>query len=251
MFRSYFFMKGSVEVGKGNKQRAVKIISVDDILDNVSTKDGLAFYGIHFNNKGFAHCPFHAERTPSFHYNSKTDKYYCFSCGKGGTIIDFVAEYFNYNMPKELPLVLERINADFNLGLGSELSEEEKKAYAEDKKLNKIILDADNKLKQEAGGVYDKWSRIHAYLYRAYLEIDRADIDLGDLIEQLDEALNDFTGNELRAWPITSLSDNQLNYLARAEEYIKAEEMSFIEDDFPSDYMDKDIVNNETKEFDM
>lgn len=234
-----------------NKDKPLIIIRTEDILDRISTKDGLAYYGIHFNKKGFASCPFHYEKTPSFHYNKKTDRYHCFSCGKGGTIIDFVAEYFNYSLPKELPQVLEQINTDFNLGLGRELSNEEKRAYAEDKKLNQIILAADNKLKEEANVIYDKWSRIHAYLYRAFLEIDKADMELGDLIEQLDEALNDFTGNELRAWPIATLSYNQINYIEQAEEYIKVEAVSFNEEEFPSDIQESIEPYGGKKELDM
>lgn len=40
-------------------------------------------------------CPFHNERTPSFHVVERnSDAYFhCFGCGKKGSVIDFVAEY--------------------------------------------------------------------------------------------------------------------------------------------------------------
>jgi DNA primase len=35
-------------------------------------------------------CPFHDERTPSFHIRTSTNTYHCFGCGEGGDVISFV-----------------------------------------------------------------------------------------------------------------------------------------------------------------
>ena len=35
-------------------------------------------------------CPFHEERTPSFHVTPAKGLYYCFGCGEGGDSIDFI-----------------------------------------------------------------------------------------------------------------------------------------------------------------
>src|SRR5690625_1347848 len=35
-------------------------------------------------------CPFHDERTPSFHVRPQLGLYHCFGCGEGGDVIDFV-----------------------------------------------------------------------------------------------------------------------------------------------------------------
>lgn len=201
-----------------NKKRQRSSIRVEDILDRITTKEGLEYYGVHFDRKGFAHCPFHSEKTPSFHYDKRKDRYYCFSCNKGGTIIDFVAEYFNFSLPKELPQVLEKINADFNLGLGKPLTKEEKKAFAEERKLNEIINNAEKTFKDEINQNYDKWCRIYSVLYR---ENDNRDSELNSLLQKLDAALDDFSGNELRAWPLPSLSETQLKYISHAEESIE------------------------------
>lgn len=40
-------------------------------------------------------CPFHAERTPSFHINPARNTFKCFGCGKAGTSLTFVKEYEN------------------------------------------------------------------------------------------------------------------------------------------------------------
>lgn len=37
-------------------------------------------------------CPFHNEKTPSFHVVPEKKMYYCFGCGKGGGVINFVME---------------------------------------------------------------------------------------------------------------------------------------------------------------
>ena len=35
-------------------------------------------------------CPFHDERTPSFHVRPQVGRYHCFGCGEGGDVIAFV-----------------------------------------------------------------------------------------------------------------------------------------------------------------
>ena len=37
-------------------------------------------------------CPFHSERTPSFHVSGRKQMFYCFGCHKGGDIITFIME---------------------------------------------------------------------------------------------------------------------------------------------------------------
>jgi hypothetical protein len=44
--------------------------------------------------KGFAFCPFHAERTPSFHYDRKHNIAFCFGCKKYADSIELYM-YFN------------------------------------------------------------------------------------------------------------------------------------------------------------
>ena len=35
-------------------------------------------------------CPFHGEKTPSFHVNREKGFFHCFGCGVGGDVIKFV-----------------------------------------------------------------------------------------------------------------------------------------------------------------
>ncbi len=56
--------------------------------------DKVREYGIELNQKGYAGCPFHNEKTGSFKvYADGT--YHCFGCGAHGDVIDFVARIEN------------------------------------------------------------------------------------------------------------------------------------------------------------
>lgn len=57
-------------------------------------RECLERYGIEFDRKGFAKCPFHNEKTASFRvYPDNT--YHCFGCGAHGDVIDFVKSVQN------------------------------------------------------------------------------------------------------------------------------------------------------------
>lgn len=46
------------------------------------------------NDNGWTHkalCPFHKESTPSFGFNTKQERFYCFGCGKSGNAVQFIA----------------------------------------------------------------------------------------------------------------------------------------------------------------
>lgn len=53
-------------------------------------------------------CPFHAEKTPSFHVDEEKQLYHCFGCGKGGTIFDFIEEMKGLTFPETVRLLASR-----------------------------------------------------------------------------------------------------------------------------------------------
>lgn len=53
-------------------------------------------------------CPFHNEKTPSFHIYPETQSFYCFGCGAGGDVISFVKKINNLDYPEAVKLLASR-----------------------------------------------------------------------------------------------------------------------------------------------
>lgn len=82
-----------------------------DIKDRVDFKDLVRYYGLDVNRGGFACCPFHNERTPSFKVYE--DHYHCFGCGEHGDHIDFVQKLYGISNIE----AAKKISQDYGLGL--------------------------------------------------------------------------------------------------------------------------------------
>jgi DNA primase len=54
-------------------------------------------------------CPFHSERTPSFHVNQERQTYHCFGCGAGGTAINFVMVTEKLEFPEAVRFLAKRL----------------------------------------------------------------------------------------------------------------------------------------------
>lgn len=75
-----------------------------DIVDVVSsyvalTRKGGSFFGL---------CPFHSEKTPSFHVEPGRQMYYCFGCKKGGDAVKFIMDVENLPFPDAVRLLAKR-----------------------------------------------------------------------------------------------------------------------------------------------
>lgn len=55
-------------------------------------------------------CPFHQEKSPSFSVSPSKDIYYCFGCGKGGSVFNFVMEIERVSFPEAVKIVAEKTN---------------------------------------------------------------------------------------------------------------------------------------------
>ena len=82
-----------------------------DIKDRVDLKDLVRYYGLEVDRGGFACCPFHNERHPSFKVYE--DHYHCFGCGEHGDHVDFVQKLYGLSNIE----AAKQINKDFGLGL--------------------------------------------------------------------------------------------------------------------------------------
>jgi DNA primase len=72
-----------------------QIAAANDIVDLIGSYFPLRRAGANFK----ALCPFHQEKTPSFHVNPQRQTFHCFGCGVGGTVFRFVMEYEHLDFP--------------------------------------------------------------------------------------------------------------------------------------------------------
>ena len=86
----------------------------DDIIEEVRMKndivDVVSQY-VKLTRRGstyFVLCPFHNEKTPSFSVTPSKQMYYCFGCGAGGNVFNFVMEYENYTFGEALQHLADR-----------------------------------------------------------------------------------------------------------------------------------------------
>lgn len=69
-----------------------------------------------------ARCPFHAEKTPSFHVSAERGTYHCFGCGVGGDIFSFVEAMEGLDFKGALKVLAERagVKLEYSKGGGQE-----------------------------------------------------------------------------------------------------------------------------------
>ncbi|MDY4693910.1 MAG: DNA primase [Blautia sp.] len=116
----------------------------DDIIEEVRSKndivDVVSQY-VKLNKRGstyFGLCPFHNEKTPSFSVTPSRQMYYCFGCGAGGNVFNFVMEYENFTFGEALKALADRA--------GVELPRMEYSSQAREKAQKKSTLLEINKL---------------------------------------------------------------------------------------------------------
>ena len=101
-----------------------KIMEAANIVDVVSEFVTLRKSGA--NYKGL--CPFHEEKTPSFHVSPARGICHCFGCGKGGNAVSFIMEHEQMTYPEALRWLAAKYHIEIH---ERELSDEEKKEQSE------------------------------------------------------------------------------------------------------------------------
>ena len=101
-----------------------KIMETANIVDVVSEFVTLRKSGA--NYKGL--CPFHEEKTPSFHVSPARGICHCFGCGKGGNAVSFIMEHEQMTYPEALRWLAAKYHIEIH---ERELSDEEKKEQSE------------------------------------------------------------------------------------------------------------------------
>lgn len=65
-------------------------------------------------------CPFHREKTPSFHVNPQRQIFHCFGCHKGGDVFAFIKEFENVDFPEAVRRLAERARLPLEYDQGGE-----------------------------------------------------------------------------------------------------------------------------------
>ena len=81
-----------------------KVAAATDIVELIGSYFPLKRAGSSF----VALCPFHREKSPSFHVNPQRQSYHCFGCGAGGTAFRFVMEYEHLDFPSAVRRLADR-----------------------------------------------------------------------------------------------------------------------------------------------
>ena len=101
-----------------------KIKDAANIVDVVSEFVSLRRSGA--NYKGL--CPFHNERTPSFFVSPSRGICHCFSCGRGGTPINFIMEHEQMTYVEALRWLARKYNIEIK---ERELTDKERQEQSE------------------------------------------------------------------------------------------------------------------------
>lgn len=80
------------------------VMMANDIVDVVS-----GYVALKKSSGGYVGlCPFHQEKTPSFHISPAKQLYHCFGCGEGGTVINFIMKIENLDFIETIKFLADR-----------------------------------------------------------------------------------------------------------------------------------------------
>ena len=88
--------------------------TVDLILDTARVEEVIGDF-VTLKRRGSSYvacCPFHNEKTPSFHVTPSKGIYKCFGCGKAGSAVGFVMEYEHMTYPEALRYLARKYNIE-------------------------------------------------------------------------------------------------------------------------------------------
>ena len=88
--------------------------TVQRILDTARVEEVIGDF-VTLRKRGadlWACCPFHGEKTPSFHVIPSKGQYYCFGCHKGGSAVGFVMDYEHLSYVEALRYLARKYNIE-------------------------------------------------------------------------------------------------------------------------------------------
>ena len=106
---------------------------VQQIKDRVNIVDVVGQY-VKLRRAGRTYmglCPFHKERTPSFHVSPERGTYKCFGCGEGGDIFSFLQKMDGMDFPTVLKQLAEKVGIKLTPRSGARAVTAEQKEHDE------------------------------------------------------------------------------------------------------------------------
>lgn len=92
----------------------IKKETIDKILETALIEEVVGDF-VHLKKRGSSLtglCPFHNEKSPSFHVSPAKGIFKCFGCGKGGDAVRFIMEHEKYSYPEALKYVANKYNIE-------------------------------------------------------------------------------------------------------------------------------------------
>ncbi|HEY4285443.1 MAG TPA: DNA primase [Chthoniobacterales bacterium] len=86
-------------------QTIEQVAAANDIVEVIGSYFPLKRAGANFK----ALCPFHQEKTPSFHVSPQRQTFHCFGCGVGGSVFRFVMDYEHLDFPAAVHKLAARV----------------------------------------------------------------------------------------------------------------------------------------------
>jgi DNA primase len=129
-------------------------------------------------------CPFHKEKTPSFHVNAERGFYHCFGCHESGDAIKFVQRVEGLEFQEAVRQLAERAGIE----IVDTLSDPERKQQAEARKRQGELYD----IGAAAAGYFERMLREHPLRAHALAELERRGLVPSTPTDAIADALQAF-----------------------------------------------------------
>ncbi len=114
----------------------------DDLINEIFAQNDIVDYVsqyVKLNKKGRDYtglCPFHKEKSPSFHVNQEKQLFHCFGCGVGGNLVQFVMKSEGLDFVEAIKLMADRagiILPEDDMVVDDKVYQKKKRIYAMNK----------------------------------------------------------------------------------------------------------------------
>jgi DNA primase len=129
---------------------------------------------VRLERKGHSHvglCPFHKEKTPSFHVNAERGYFHCFGCNVSGNVISFLQQLDNLTFPEAVRELAERAG----INVVETGSDDERKREAEARRRKEELYGAGN----VAAEYFERCLEKHPLAHHAQAELARRQLEPG------------------------------------------------------------------------